>query len=560
MTTARPRLPRRPGGRRREVLTADSRPALATGVAFESMGENAAWVATLDGVPSARLTPDVVELLTAMDGRTPVSVLRGRFAPGESDENFLRLVERFRANGLLHGSASRPPGRVTYRPPFTVQLATLRAPALFARLDRLVVPVPPRAALTALAAVLAAGVGAAILQAEDLRNVLVRPVPVVGFAVVVVALALATLLHEVAHGLALTRFGGRPRRAGFMLFYLTPAFFVDVTDGWRLGSRRRRVAIALAGPAVHALVAALALLTALAVPPSTARETLLLLSLSCTIVVLVNLIPFVRFDGYIAMMSALDEPNLRARAVRDGADSLARVLFGGSRPERSLDRWWSVPFGLCCLAAPIVLVLFAVVRTAQVLSGGGPVAGLVVLALEVVVLLVGAGLLARALTRVLRTGVSRLRFVAVNAVLAAGAVIVGMVPVPTAATLGFAVEGDRVVLVRGGGEAGAPVPDGARVLLSTRGILGNQLWGEGTVRSRPAEPVEVPIQALFPVREDGTAVPATAVAEVDVTGATRGLPPGGQARVELGTSALWQALWAAAVSPLSALTNEEERG
>ncbi|MEW2007465.1 daptide biosynthesis intramembrane metalloprotease [Microbacterium sp. NPDC079208] len=561
MTTAGSRSLWRQRGRGRDPLTAETCPALATGVDFEPTGEGSAWLATVQGVPSARLSRAAVDLLTAMDGRTPVSALRVRFAPEATDESVLRLVERFRDNGLLDGGASRPPGRVAYRPPFTLQFATLRAPALFARLDRLVVPVPGRAALAAVAAVLVAGAVAAILQAGDLRNVLTRPLPLTGFVVVVVALGLATLFHEAAHGLTLTRLGGRPRRAGFMLFYLTPAFFVDVTDGWRLADRRHRVAIALAGPAVHATAAAVAMLAALGLPASTARETLLLLAISCTVVVLVNLIPFVRFDGYIALMSVLDEPNLRGRTVRDGAGFLARVLFGGPRQPRALERWWSVPFGLCCLIAPVVMVLFAVVRTAQLLAGGGPGASLVVLALESVVVVVGVALLVRALIRVRRSGVSRTRLVAVTAALAVGTVAAGiLIPVPTAATLGYWVDDDRVVLVRGGSDAGADIPDGARVILSTRGILANEDRGEGRTAVQPAAEAEVPIEALYPVRVPGVTVAATAVAEVEVTGDRSALPAAGQARVELGTTPLWHALWAAAVSPLATPTSEEERG
>lgn len=561
MTTAGPRPDRRRRGDGRASLTADSCPSLAAGVAFEPTAEGSGWLATVQGVPTARLSRAVVDLLTAMDGRTPVSALQTRFAPGETDESVLRLMERFRDNGLLDGGASRLPGRVTYRPPFTVQFATLRASALFARLDRVVVPVPRRAVLAVVAAVVGAGIVGAALHLGELGAVLARPVPLAGFALVVVALGLATLIHETAHGLTLTRLGGRPRRAGFMLLYLTPAFFVDVTDGWRLPDRRHRVAIALAGPAVHATVAAVAMLAALALPSSAARETLLLLAISCTVVVLVNLIPFVRFDGYLALMSALDEPNLRRRSIRDGAGFLAGLVFGAPRQPRTLERWWSVPFGLCCLAAPVVMVLFAVVRTAQLFDGGGPAASLFVLALEAVVVVAGVVLLVRALLRVWRSGASRFRLVGVTAALAAGIVAAGiLVPVPTAAVLGFSVDDDRVVLVQGGRDPGARIPDGAPVVLSTRGILASEYRGEGTIRTRPATETEVPIEALFPVRMPEASVPATAVAEVEVTGERGALPAAGQARVDLGTTPLWQALWATVASPLAALTSEEERG
>ena len=561
MMTSGPRAVRRRRGDGRASLTADSCPSLAAGVAFEPAAEGSGWLATVEGVPTARLSRAVVDLLTAMDGRTAVSALRTRFAAGETDESVLRLMERFRDNGLLDGGASRLPGRVTYRPPFTVQFATLRASALFARLDRVVVPVPRRAVLAIVAAVVGAGIVGAALHLGELGAVLARPVPLAGFALVVVALGLATLVHETAHGLTLTRLGGRPRRAGFMLLYLTPAFFVDVTDGWRLPDRRHRVAIALAGPAVHATVAAVAMLAALALPSSAVRETLLLLAISCTVVVLVNLIPFVRFDGYLALMSALDEPNLRGRTVRDGAAFLTRILFGAPRQPRALERWWSVPFGLCCLGAPVVMVLFAVVRAAQLLAGGGPAASLLVLALEAVVVVAGGALLVRALLRVRRSGVSRSRLVGVTVALAVGIGAAGiLVPVPTAAMLGFSVDDGRVVLVQGGRDPGTRIPDGTPVVLSTRGILANEYRGEGTIRTRPATETEVPIEALFPVRMPGVAVAATAVAEVEVTGERNALPAAGQARIDLGTTPLWQAIWAAVSSPLAALTSEKERG
>ena len=173
----------------------------------------------------------------------------------------------------------------------------------------------------------------------------------------------------------------------------------------------------------------------------------------------------------------------------------------------------------------------------------------------------GVVLLVRALVRMWRSGASRFRLVGVTAALAAGIVAAGiLVPVPTAAVLGFSVDDDRVVLVQGGRDPGTRIPDGAPVILSTRGILASEYRGEGTIRTRPATETEVPVEALFPVRTPGASVPATAVAEVEVSGERSALPAAGQARVQLGTAPLWQALWAAVASPLAALTSEEERG
>lgn len=541
------------------ALTADSCPLLTAGVTFEVAADEAVWIAMLHGVPSSRASQAVVDLLMAMNGETSLRDLHRRFAASESWESFLQLAQRFRANGLLEGATKRPPGRLAYRPPFTLQIATLRAPAIFGRLDHLVVPLSRRAILVCVAVLLCLGLVAATLQARELLNVLTAPMPLAGLVALVAALFVMTLLHEGAHGLTLTRFGGSPRRVGFMLFYLTPAFFVDVTDGWRLPNRRQRVAIALAGPAVHAVVAAIALIVALAFPQPAIHQTLQLLALSCAAIVVVNLIPFVRFDGYIALMSALDEPNLRGRTIRDGASFLTRVLFGGQRVSKNLDSWWSVPFGLASLVAPVVLVVFAVARIARALAGGGLVVGLVVVALEVIVVLAGVVLLSRALYRILRSGVSRVRFVAVCTALIASVAIGGaLIPVPVTATFGFSARGGRVVLVHADDTAEAGVPEGAPVALMSSGVLGNEQVGAGTARPQRPEPTTVPLDALVPVKADGVSVPAVIIAGVDVSEGGGTLPSTGQARVDLGVRNLWQTLWATgAMLPLAALQDEK---
>lgn len=540
-------------------FTADTRPLLASAVTFERAGADAVWIALLDGVPSSRVSREVMHLLTAMDGEAALRELHLRFAASEPLESFLQLIQRFRASGLLDAEASRTPGRVVYRPPFTLQLATLRAPSLFRRLDRMMIPLSRRAALTSLAVLLAVGVIAAVLQWSELVEVIATPVPLSGLVALVVALSLMTLLHEGAHGITLTRLGGRPRRAGFMLYYLTPAFFVDVTDGWRLPDRRQRVAIALAGPAVHAVVGALALAVALIVPQTGVRQTLLLFALTCVAVVLVNLIPFVRFDGYIALMSALDEPNLRTRTIRDGADFLTRVLFGGQRATKSLNTWWSVPFGLASLVGPVVLVLLALVRIARALAAGGPFFGVLIIVLEVAVALAGIFFMARALRRVFRSDVSRLRFMCVCAALVLSIAIAGsVISVPLSATVGFATRGDRVVLVQAGETAGTRIPEGARVVLLSNGILVNEQIGGGTAGPPRSEPTRVPLDALFPVQAQGATVPAVIMAEVHVSDESGLLPPTGQARVELGVTNLWQSLWVTGVmAPLSSLQSEQ---
>ncbi|WP_313955849.1 daptide biosynthesis intramembrane metalloprotease [Microbacterium sp. 1.5R] len=556
-----PRFPLRSARRADTPLRGDARPRLAHDVTFER-AEDGRWITLLHGVPASRVSGDVVALLAAMDGETMLDDLRRRFAASEGLETFLRLVERFRASGLLDDAPRTPPGRVSFRPPFTVQLATMHAPVIFDRLTRFAAPTSSRDVVLPLAVLLGVGVLAAALQAEELWHVIVSPVPLGALVVVVVGLASLTLLHEGAHGMTLAYFGGRPRRAGFMLFYLAPAFFVDVTDGWRLRDRRQRVAVALAGPAVHAGVGATAVVTALAVAVPEVDRVLLLLAISCTAIVAVNLIPFVRFDGYLALMSALDEPNLRDRSIRDANHAMAWMLFGAPRDGRSLDRRWSVPFGLASVVTPIVLVLLAVTRIGDALAAGGPAGGVVVMAVEAAVVCVGAVLLVRGLRRILRAGVSRVRFWGVLAALVVSVAGAGsLVTVPVSAAFGFFPENGRVMLAQAtaGSTAGMrpTIPREVPVVLTSNGILGNEYLGSGTASPRPLRPVTAPLESFVPVTASGASIPAVIVAEVVVTDASGDVDIG-RAVVDLGTQTLWQALWAAGVeAPLSTLLSEK---
>lgn len=246
---------------------------------------------------------------------------------------------------------------------------------------------PAFAALRPLARVLFSPVGAAILLtllvaggwaltsvAGTVWNDASRT-PSLGVALgSVVAMVLLITLHEMAHGLALTRFGGRVNRVGLMLIYLLPAAFCDVSDGYRLPGRWRRVVVALAGIAVQLLAIAGCAITLHIIGSGGSDDLRQLLAvvlvLNATIVV-ANLIPFIRFDGYWALVAALDTPNLYARGLAALGTRVRRLVEGRPR-ARAGDPGQDRPapagrsggralmaYGAACAATPAVLVLAA---------------------------------------------------------------------------------------------------------------------------------------------------------------------------------------------------------
>jgi putative peptide zinc metalloprotease protein len=178
----------------------------------------------------------------------------------------------------------------------------------------------------------------------------------------VVAIAMAVMLfnslHELAHGAALVAYGGRVRRFGVMVMYGAPALFCDVTDAWRLPSRQR-CAVALAGVLASLGLAgtaatAYALVPGLRVP---AVGTIAVLTY-CSAVL--NIVPFVKFDGYLALMARVDIPHLRAKAMHDWRDLVVSTLVGAPRHPQLPSLRWAPAFGFACCVTPVLLVGLAV--------------------------------------------------------------------------------------------------------------------------------------------------------------------------------------------------------
>ncbi|MBF4461835.1 MULTISPECIES: hypothetical protein [unclassified Rathayibacter] len=506
---------------------AEERPRLRDSVRLvaPSPQTGASWLVTLDDVPVARVPTATAEVLRLLDGTRPIAEVRrlSEARPEELDA----LLARVRGAGLLAGGRERSrrcPVRVT--PPMTVQFATGRLTPAFAAIATLLRRAlrrrgARRVAVVAPVALVVAGIVAAALQAPGLADVVDRPVTVPSLAAVAVALVLATAIHELAHGVTLHLAGGIARRAGFMVFYLTPAFFVDVTDNWRIASRGRRAAVALAGPAVHVVLASASAVVALVVAPGEVRDAALTFTAAATGIALFNLLPFVRFDGYFALVAATDTPRLRERSF----EALDAVL-GGARGDR---RAWLLLLGVGSLITPALLVLAALDRVRRWTDTTGVVGALVLVALDALVLVV----LIRGCRRWLRRPGARGRRWALLGTAVALAVALGLlVPVPRTAAVGWFATPEGTRLVSTDAASLARLPAGAEVLLQTQGLLHHRDIGRGVVGPAGSQaPALVPLESLSPVR-DPTLIPASGRAlEASVAPPT---PSAGAALVRLG--------------------------
>ncbi|THI84980.1 MAG: HlyD family efflux transporter periplasmic adaptor subunit [Nitrospira sp. CG24A] len=149
-----------------------------------------------------------------------------------------------------------------------------------------------------------------------------------------VVLCLVKVVHELGHAYTATRFGCRVPTIGVAFMVMMPVLYSDVSDSYRLSSKRKRLAIAGAGVVAELGLAAVATVLWAFLPDGTMRSMAFVVASSSWIMSLtVNLNPLMRFDGYYVLADGLGLPNLQDRACAFGQWKLRELLFGAGSPQ-----------------------------------------------------------------------------------------------------------------------------------------------------------------------------------------------------------------------------------
>jgi len=144
-------------------------------------------------------------------------------------------------------------------------------------------------------------------------------------------------VHELAHGLAVRRWGGEVTQVGIALLVLMPAPFVDASAASAFRPRYQRIVVSAAGIMTELLIAALALFVWLNIEPGLLHDIAFICAFIGSVsTVLFNGNPLLRFDGYYVLSDALNLPNLAPRSSRYWTYLAQRYLFklpGALSPE-----------------------------------------------------------------------------------------------------------------------------------------------------------------------------------------------------------------------------------
>jgi putative peptide zinc metalloprotease protein len=121
---------------------------------------------------------------------------------------------------------------------------------------------------------------------------------------------------------------------------LWPVLYTDTTDAWKLVSKRQRLAISGAGIGAELIIAAYATFAWTFLPDGALQSAAFLVATTTWVIsILVNLNPFMRFDGYFLFSDLLEVENLQERAFALARWRLRECLVGfGDPPPESWPR------------------------------------------------------------------------------------------------------------------------------------------------------------------------------------------------------------------------------
>jgi putative peptide zinc metalloprotease protein len=136
-------------------------------------------------------------------------------------------------------------------------------------------------------------------------------------------------VHESAHGLTCKHFGGDVHSMGLMFLYLTPAFYVDVTESWVSASRLQRMTTIIAGIWVEMMLCGVATIVWTNTQPGEWAHDFCykLMLITGLAVVIINLNPLIKLDGYYFLAEWVRVPDLKERSTTFVIGWVQRHIF-----------------------------------------------------------------------------------------------------------------------------------------------------------------------------------------------------------------------------------------
>ncbi|MCX4028433.1 hypothetical protein H0A36_15665 [Endozoicomonas sp. SM1973] len=155
----------------------------------------------------------------------------------------------------------------------------------------------------------------------------------VGILLFILCLLFTKFAHELGHAFAAAYFQCRTNSIGIAIILLWPRFYTDTSHSWRLVQRKQKMIIDGAGVLTEFFIAGLMIFLWHFLPTGPLQNCAAFIATSGLVLTLViNLNPFMRFDGYYILSDWLAIDNLQTKAFNCGKWFLRKLCLGLTTP------------------------------------------------------------------------------------------------------------------------------------------------------------------------------------------------------------------------------------
>ena len=158
-----------------------------------------------------------------------------------------------------------------------------------------------------------------------------------GFIFYAFSLVLVKAIHEFGHAYVAKNYGCNVNSMGIAFLVFFPFLYTDNTNAWRLRDYSNRLRINFAGISTELHLALLATFFWSILEPGTLKSIAFFIATTSWVSsLLINISPFMRFDGYYVLADFLRVENLQPRAFSLAKWKLRQIVFGlnHEKPEK----------------------------------------------------------------------------------------------------------------------------------------------------------------------------------------------------------------------------------
>jgi putative peptide zinc metalloprotease protein len=195
------------------------------------------------------------------------------------------------------------------------RIPLLKSDALLDRIMPICAPLLTRGAVIFFALLGFIGLYLAARQWDVFTTHFVNTLTTKGLLSYILAIAVAKCVHELGHALLAKKAGLRVPRIGIAFLVMFPFLYTDLGEGWLLHDHRRRRLISAGGILAEVSLASVSLFLWSVLADGALRDAFYVLAIvSLVSSFLINISPFMRFDGYYLLSDHFNIPNLQQRA------------------------------------------------------------------------------------------------------------------------------------------------------------------------------------------------------------------------------------------------------